>query len=183
MLNKVMIIGRLGKDPELKYTQNGYPICNMSVATDESYVDNEGNKVQRTEWHSVVAYQKQAENCSKYLGKGSLAYFEGSLQTRKWQDQEGNDRYKTEIKAFRVQFLDRKEQRPQDDSRHEDQTAREQNQSGQQNQSQTRGPAKNQGMNANQSQGQPRLPGTSRQGGYDEFQEMGYVGGMDDVPF
>lgn len=109
MLNKVMIIGRLGADPDLRYTQNGQAICSLRVATDESYTDKDGNRVERTEWHSVVVFGKGAESCNKFLGKGSLAYVEGKLATRKWQDQNGNDRYTTEIRADRVQFLDRKE--------------------------------------------------------------------------
>ncbi len=108
MLNKVMIIGRLGRDPELRYAANGTPMANLRIATDESYTDREGNKVERTEWHTVVVFQRQAENCASYLGKGSLVFVEGSLQTRKWQDQQGQDRYSTEIKAARVQFLDRR---------------------------------------------------------------------------
>ena len=108
MLNKVMIIGRLGRDPELRYTQTGSPIASLNIATDESYVDRDGNKVERTEWHRVSVFQRQAENCANYLTKGSLVYVEGSLQTRKWQDQNGQDRYTTEIKAQRVQFLDRR---------------------------------------------------------------------------
>ncbi len=108
MLNKVQIIGRLGSDPELKYSQTGTPMCNLSVATDESYQDRDGNKVQRTEWHRISVFQRSAENCATYLAKGSLVYVEGSLQTRKWQDQNGQDRFTTEIKAQRVQFLDRK---------------------------------------------------------------------------
>ena len=108
MLNKAMIIGRLGREPELKYTQSGSPVCTFSVATDESYTDRDGNRVDRAEWHRVVVFQKAAENCSQYLTKGSLVFVEGSLQTRKWQDQQGQDRYTTEIKAQRVQFLDRK---------------------------------------------------------------------------
>ncbi|MDR3073884.1 MAG: single-stranded DNA-binding protein [Deltaproteobacteria bacterium] len=108
MLNKVMIIGRLGRDPELRYAASGTPMANLRVATDESYTDRDGNKVERTEWHTVVVFQRQAENCANYLGKGSLVFVEGSLQTRKWQDQQGQDRYTTEIKAARVQFLDRK---------------------------------------------------------------------------
>lgn len=107
-LNKVMVIGRLGRDPELKYTQAGAPVCTLNLATDESYKDNNGQKVERTEWHRVVVFQKAAENCSQYLAKGSLVFVEGSLQTRKWQDQQGQDRYVTEIRAHRVQFLDRK---------------------------------------------------------------------------
>ncbi len=108
MLNKVMIIGRLGRDPELRYATNGTPMANLRIATDESYTDRDGNKVERTEWHTVVVFQRQAENCANYLGKGSLVFVEGSLQTRKWQDQQGQDRYSTEIKATRVQFLDRR---------------------------------------------------------------------------
>lgn len=108
MLNKVMIIGRLGRDPELRYTQSGAPVASLNVATDESYTDRDGNKVERTEWHRVSVFQRQAETCANYLSKGSLVYVEGSLQTRKWQDQQGQDRYTTEIKAQRVQFLDRK---------------------------------------------------------------------------
>lgn len=108
MLNKVMIIGRLGRDPELRYSQTGAPICSLNVATDESYQDREGNKVERTEWHRVSVFQRAAENCANFLAKGSLVFVEGSLQTRKWQDQQGQDRYTTEIKAQRVQFLDRR---------------------------------------------------------------------------
>lgn len=108
MLNKVHIIGRLGRDPELRYSQNGAPVCTFRIATDESYTDRDGNKVDRTEWHSIVVYQKAAEACANYLAKGSLVYVEGSLFTRKWQDQQGQDRYSTEVKALRVQFLDRK---------------------------------------------------------------------------
>ena len=107
MLNKVMIIGRLGRDPELRYSQSGSPVCTLNIATDESYTDRDGNRVDRAEWHRVVVFQKAAENCSQYLTKGSLVFVEGSLQTRKWQDQQGQDRYTTEIKAQRVQFLDR----------------------------------------------------------------------------
>lgn len=109
MLNKVQIIGRLGRDPELRYSQSGSPVCTLSVATDEGYTDRDGKKVERTEWHRVVLYSKAAENCSQFLKKGSLVYVEGSLQTRKWQDQQGQDRFSTEIKAQRVQFLDKKD--------------------------------------------------------------------------
>lgn len=105
-LNRVELIGRLGRDPELKYSQTGAPVCRLSVATDESYTDRNGNRVEKAEWHTVTVFQKLAENCAQYLKKGSLVYVEGSLQTRKWQDQQGHDRYSTEIKAQRVQFLD-----------------------------------------------------------------------------
>ena len=108
-VNKVIIIGRLGKSPELKYSQGGAAICSMSVATDESYKDRDGNKVERTEWHNVTVFQRMAENCANYLAKGSLVYIEGRLKTEKWQDQQGNDKYTTKIMAERVQFLDRKQ--------------------------------------------------------------------------
>ena len=108
MLNKVMIIGRLGRDPELRYTQGGAPVTSLRIATDESYTDKDGNRVDRTEWHSVSVFQRAAENCANYLAKGSLVFVEGSLQTRKWQDQQSQDRYTTEIKASRVQFLDKR---------------------------------------------------------------------------
>ena len=107
-LNKVMIIGRLGREPELKYTQSGSPVCTFSVATDESYTDNSGQKVEKAEWHRIVVFQKAAENCSQYLAKGSLVFVEGRLSTRKYQDQQGQDRYVTEIQGQRIQFLDRK---------------------------------------------------------------------------
>lgn len=113
MLNRVMIIGRLGVDPELRYTQGGQPVCSLRIATDESYTDKNGNRVEATEWHRVIAFQRTAENCNQYLSKGSLVYVEGKLATRKWKDQNGQDRYTTEIRAERVQFLDRKENGPQ----------------------------------------------------------------------
>ena len=108
MLNKVMLIGHLGKDPELKYGQSGNPVCSMTLATDEGYTDKDGNKVDRVEWHRLVAYQRLAETCGQYLQKGRLVYVEGTLQTRKWQDQNGQDRYTTEVVAQRIQFLGRK---------------------------------------------------------------------------
>ena len=108
MLNKVQIIGNLTRDVELRYSQSGVPVANMSIATNEKYTDRDGNKVEKTEWHRITAFQRVAENCANYLTKGSLIYVEGSLTTRKWQDQQGQDRYTTEIKAQRVQFLDRK---------------------------------------------------------------------------
>lgn len=107
-LNKVMLIGHLGKEPDIREGQSTR-VGNMSVATDESYTDRDGNKISKTEWHRVVVYGKQAEHCQKFLRKGSLVFIEGSLQTRKWTDQNNVDRWTTEIKAQRVQFLDRKE--------------------------------------------------------------------------
>ncbi len=105
-LNKVMIIGNLGRDPELKYTQSGTPVCTLNIATNEKWRDQQGNNQDRTEWHRIIVWDRQGENCANYLRKGSSVYIEGSLQTRKWQDQNGQDRWTTEIRAQRVQFLD-----------------------------------------------------------------------------
>ena len=107
-LNLAQIIGRLGRDPELRYTSSGQAVCSLNVATDESYNDRDGNKVERAEWHRVSAFGKIAESCANYLAKGSLVYVEGNLTTRKWQDQNGQERFTTEIKAKSVQFLDRR---------------------------------------------------------------------------
>lgn len=107
-LNLVQIIGRLGRDPELRYGQSGGAVANLNVATDESYNDRDGNKVERTEWHRITVFGRMAENCANFLTKGSLVYVEGNLTTRKWQDQNGQERFTTEIKAKSVQFLDRR---------------------------------------------------------------------------
>ncbi len=105
-VNKVIIIGNLGQDPELRYTGNGTAVCNLRIATNESYKDQEGQLVEKTEWHSVVAWSRLAEICGEYLKKGSRVYFEGSLQTRSWEDRDGNTRYTTEIKAREMMMLD-----------------------------------------------------------------------------
>jgi len=104
-LNKVMLIGRLGKDPEVKFTSSGTAVCNFSLATSETFKDKSGEKQEKTEWHNVQLWQKLAEIAGEYLIKGSLVYIEGRLQTRKWQDKEGNDRYTTEIVGERMQML------------------------------------------------------------------------------
>lgn len=104
-LNKAMLIGNLGQDPEIKYSANGLPICNMSIATTERYRDREGLEQEKTEWHRVVAFDKLAEICSEYLKKGSQVYFEGQIQTRQWQDSDGNTRYTTEIRARDMMML------------------------------------------------------------------------------
>lgn len=109
MLNQVQIIGRLGRSPELKYTQSGNPVCTLNIATDESYTDQKGNKVERTEWHRVVLFNKQAENAAQYLDKGSLVYISGKLSTRKWEDQNGQDHFTTEILANTIKYLSRSE--------------------------------------------------------------------------
>ena len=107
-MNKVIIIGRLGRDPELKYTPSGQPVCNISVASDESYKDKDGKKVELTEWHRVQLWRHQAEFAGKYLSKGRLVLVEGKLQTRKWEDKDGVTRYITEIIARSIQALDSK---------------------------------------------------------------------------
>lgn len=105
-LNKVILIGRLGRDPEMRYTPSGQPVANLSVATDESYTGKDGQKVEKTEWHRIVVWGKQAEFCGNYLAKGRLVYVEGKLETRKWTDKDGAEKYTTEIKADRVLGLD-----------------------------------------------------------------------------
>ena len=113
MLNRVQIIGRLGRDVELRQTPSGQSVASFTVATDESYTSRDGQKVEQTEWHRINVFGKQAELCGKFLGKGSLVYVEGKLRTRKWTDQSGQERSSTEINADRVQFLDRKQEQPQ----------------------------------------------------------------------
>lgn len=103
-VNKVILIGNLGRDPELRYTQGGTAVANFSLATTER-VKKEGEWTDHTEWHNIVVFGKIAESCSSYLTKGSSAYVEGRIQTRKWQDRDGNDRYTTEILANTIQFL------------------------------------------------------------------------------
>ena len=106
-LNKVMIIGRLGRDPEVRYTQGGTAVANLRVATDENWTDRKtGEKQERTEWHTVVLWGRQAEIANEYLGKGRLVFVEGRLETRKWQDKQGQDRYSTEIRGLNFQMLD-----------------------------------------------------------------------------
>ena len=96
-INKVILVGRLGQDPKLNYLPSGQPVAEFSVATDESYKDREGNKVEKTEWHRVKVFGRSAEFCNNYLGKGRLVYIEGSIRTRSWDDQQGQKRYMTEV--------------------------------------------------------------------------------------
>ena len=104
-VNKVILVGNLGQDPELRYTGSGTAVCNMRLATNESYKDSSGEWVERTEWHNVVAWARLAEICNEYLTKGSQVYFEGSLQTRNYDDKDGNTRYVTEVKAREMMML------------------------------------------------------------------------------
>ena len=105
-VNKVILVGNLGKDPETKYMPSGDCVCNFSLATTDSWKDkSSGEKVEKTEWHNIVMYRKLAEIAGEYLRKGSQVYIEGKLKTRKWQDKSGNDRWTTEIEARDMQML------------------------------------------------------------------------------
>ena len=104
-VNKAILVGRLGKDPETRYMTNGEAVTNVSLATSENYKDKSGEKQERTEWHNLVFYRRLAEVAGEYLKKGSQIYVEGRIQTRKWQDKEGKDRYTTEIRADVMQML------------------------------------------------------------------------------
>ncbi|MCA1906118.1 MAG: single-stranded DNA-binding protein [Desulfarculus sp.] len=104
-VNKVILVGNLGADPEMKYTPSGTPICTFRLATSETFKDRDGNQQERTEWHRVVAWSKLAEICGQYLAKGRQVYVEGSIRTRSWDDNDGNKRFMTEIVARDVQFL------------------------------------------------------------------------------
>ena len=107
-LNKAMIIGRLGQDPDVRYTQSNTAVANMSIATSERYKDKSGEWKETTEWHRVVAWGRTAEICQEYLKKGSQVYIEGPIQTRQWEDKDGQTRYTTEIKALTMTMLDSK---------------------------------------------------------------------------
>lgn len=108
-VNRAIIIGRMGRDPEVRHTQSGQVVASFSVATDETYTGKDGQKVEKTEWHRIVVWGKQAEFCGNYLSKGRLVYIEGKIETRQWVDKDGVEKYTTEIKADRVQGLDRRE--------------------------------------------------------------------------
>jgi single-strand DNA-binding protein len=104
-VNKVLLLGNLGNNPEIRYTNTNTAVANFNIATSESWNDKTGQKQERTEWHRVVVWGKLAELCEKYLSKGRQCFVEGRLQTRSWDDKDGNKRYTTEIVASAVQFL------------------------------------------------------------------------------
>ena len=106
-LNRVLIIGNVGTDPEMRFTPNGNPVTSFSVATNRTYTTADGGKKEETEWFSVVTWNKLAENCNQFLGKGRRVYVEGRLRTRSWEGQDGQKHYKTEVIANQVLFLDR----------------------------------------------------------------------------
>jgi single-strand DNA-binding protein len=104
-VNKVILIGNLGKDPEVRFTAGGRAVARFSVATSDAWTDAEGQRQERTEWHNIVVWGKQAESCGQYLQKGRQVYIEGSIRNRSYDDKEGNKKYITEVNAQRVQFL------------------------------------------------------------------------------
>ena len=110
-VNKVILVGNLGRDPELRYTPSGTAVANFTLATNEAWTDKAGAKQERTEWHRIVVWGKQAAIVGEYLGKGKQVFIEGSLQTREWNDRDGNKRQTTEIRAQRVIMLGRAEAR------------------------------------------------------------------------
>ncbi len=110
MINKAILIGRLGKDPEVRYTPDGTMVTNFNLATDEQWKDKNGEKVQKTEWHRIVTFGKLAEICGNYLVKGKLVFIEGRIQTRSWEDKDGVKRFTTEIIASDMKMLDSKGQ-------------------------------------------------------------------------
>ncbi len=184
-MNKVILIGRLGQDPKLSYTQGGQAVCNFTMATDEGYKDrNSGQRVERTEWHRIVCWRQTAEFVGNYLTKGRLVLVEGKLQTRKWQDQNGQDRYTTEIVANNVSFLDSK----QDASR-----GPQAQQGGYQQQAPQQGGSQQPGQQGGQQQppaGQQAGQQQPAQGQQPQQQEEDLgpafpseASGMDDVPF
>ena len=152
-VNKVILLGNLGRDPELRFMPNGDAVCNFSIATTDSWKDKAGEKQERTEWHNIVMYRKLAEIAGEYLKKGSSIYVEGRLQTRKWQTKEGQDRYTTEVIADSMQMLGGKSNASQSDK------------SSDENFSQSSSPVKNQANTSNENSP------TS----FDEFE--------DDIPF
>jgi single-strand DNA-binding protein len=104
-VNKVIIVGNLGNDPEMRHIPSGAAVCEFRVATNEVWTDKDGQRQERTEWHRIVVWGKRAETCSKYLSRGRQVYVEGRLRTRSWEDKDGNKRYTTEIVANDIQFL------------------------------------------------------------------------------
>lgn len=104
-VNKAILVGNLGRDPELRTTPNGQSVVNFTLATSETWTDKSGERVERTEWHRIVVWGRTAEMCAQYLSKGRTVYVEGRIQTREWEDKDGNKRYTTEINASTVNFI------------------------------------------------------------------------------
>ncbi|MBO6586142.1 MAG: single-stranded DNA-binding protein [Gracilimonas sp.] len=155
-LNKAMLIGNLGQDPEVRYTQSNTAVATLSIATSERFKDSNGEYQERTEWHRVVAWGRTAEICQQYLSKGSKVYIEGPIQTRQWEDKDGQKRYTTEIKALQMVMLDSR------------------GNSGGGNQPQQR-PNQNQNQNQNQGGGKPMSSNVELDSNFDDMD--------DDLPF
>lgn len=112
-VNKAIVVGNVGRDPEMRYTQSGEAVCNFNIATTETWKDKSGQKQEQTEWHRISMFGKQAEIAGQYLKKGSIVYIEGRIQTRKWTDKEGQERQTTEIRADRMQMLGGRDEKQQ----------------------------------------------------------------------
>ena len=174
-INKVILVGNLGNDPETKYAPSGGAITNISVATSESWTDKEsGQKQERTEWHRVVGFNRLAEIMGEYLRKGSKVYIEGQLRTRKWQDQAGNDRYSTEIVASDMQMLDSRDGVPGGEQAGRSHQAPAQQQPYQ---------APQQGGGIPNAYQQPHQPPQRQQPPAQQQMAMADPGDSDDVPF
>lgn len=171
-INKVIIVGNLGDTPEVKYLNSGDAVTTISVATSETWKDKQtGEKKEKTEWHRIVMFKRLAEVAGEYLRKGSKVYVEGKLQTRKWQDNNGVDRYSTEIVVNKLEMLDSKSHQPAQQNQQQNQPAQQQGSQPQQNQQGAQG----QGMSQQQQQqqaGQPAKQNTDVGFEYD-----------DDIPF
>ena len=111
-VNKAILVGNLGRDPELKYTPSGDALCTFSIATTYSWKDKDGNQQEKTEWHNIVAFKRLAEICGEYLKKGSQVYIEGRIQTRSWEDKDGVKKYFTDIVADQMKMLGRRDEKP-----------------------------------------------------------------------
>lgn len=178
-INKVILIGNLGQDPEVRFTPSGTAVANINIATSDSWMDrNSGQRQERTEWHRVILFKKTAEIAQQYLRKGSKVYIEGRLQTRKWQDQNGQDRYTTEIVANDMQMLDSggQQQAPQ-------QSGHQQPPQNQQRGGYQQPPPNNSGYGApRQSQGQ-HPPQHNQQQAYGAPNPAQYDDFDDEIPF
>lgn len=169
-VNKVILLGRLGQDPELRQTGTGKPVCKLSMATSEKWNDQFGQKQERTEWHAVIVWGKLAELCNQYLQKGRECFVEGRLQTRQWEDKEGMKRYTTEVVATTVQFIGSAPQNGQ------------QNQQGRRQQGQQYNQGNNQRTQQNQnSQQQGNQNNNYQKNDYQVSTDANYAG--DDIPF
>ncbi|WP_299008855.1 single-stranded DNA-binding protein [uncultured Shewanella sp.] len=169
-VNKVILVGNLGRDPEVRYMPNGNAVANFTVATSETWKDQQGQQQERTEWHNIVMYRRLAEVAGEYLKKGSKVYLEGKLQTSKWQDQQtGQDRYKTEINASEMQMLDSRGQGGGQQGAYGQPNSGQQN-SGQQYGGQQGGYGQ---QNSGQQGGQQNVP---QQGGYQSAPQQGGYG-------